>query len=56
MVMLLDTSVWIEFFQGIEKSKRVEDILRTEENFKLRFTLFMQLCKVETYFEVSLTI
>jgi predicted nucleic acid-binding protein len=33
MVMLLDTSVWIEFFQGAEKSKRVEDILKTEENF-----------------------
>jgi predicted nucleic acid-binding protein len=31
--MLLDTSVWIEFFQGAEKSKRVEDILKTEENF-----------------------
>jgi len=39
MVMLLDTSVWIEFFQGTEKSKKVEDILKTEENFTSIVTL-----------------
>ncbi|MBI4009760.1 MAG: PIN domain-containing protein [Candidatus Aenigmarchaeota archaeon] len=33
MVMLLDTSAWIEFFQGTEKSKKVENVLKTEENF-----------------------
>ena len=33
MIMLLDTSAWIEFFQGTEKSKKVENILKTEENF-----------------------
>ena len=33
MVMLLDTSAWIEFFQGTEKGKKVGNILRTEENF-----------------------
>jgi len=37
--MLLDTSVWIEFFQGTEKSKKVEDILKTEENFTSIVTL-----------------
>jgi len=31
--MLLDTSAWIEFFQGTEKSKKVENALKTEENF-----------------------
>jgi predicted nucleic acid-binding protein len=29
--MLLDTSVWIEFFQGTEKSKKVEDILKLKK-------------------------
>lgn len=33
MVMLFDTSAWIEFFQGTEKSKKVENMLKTEENF-----------------------
>ena len=31
--MLFDTSAWIEFFQGTEKSKKVENALKTEENF-----------------------
>ncbi len=33
MVMLFDTSAWIEFFQGTEKGKGVGNILNTEENF-----------------------
>lgn len=39
MVMLFDTSAWIEFFQGTEKSKKIENILRTEENFTSIVTL-----------------
>ena len=31
--MLFDTSAWIEFFQGTEKGKRVEEILKSDENF-----------------------
>ena len=31
--MLLDTSAWVEFFQGTERSKKVESVLKTEENF-----------------------
>ena len=31
--MLFDTSAWIEFFQGTERSKKVENILKIEENF-----------------------
>ena len=36
--MLFDTSAWIEFFQGTEKSKIVENILKTEENFTSEIT------------------
>ncbi len=31
--MLLDTSAWIEFFQGTEKGKHVEEIIKNEDNF-----------------------
>ena len=31
--MLFDTSAWIEFFQGTEKGKHVEDVLKSDENF-----------------------
>ena len=31
--MLFDTSAWVEFFQGTENSKRVENVLKSEENF-----------------------
>jgi predicted nucleic acid-binding protein len=31
--MLFDTSAWIEFFQGTERSKKVQESLRIEENF-----------------------
>lgn len=30
--MLLDSSAWIEFFKGTEKSKRVEEVLKSEDN------------------------
>jgi predicted nucleic acid-binding protein len=33
LLMLLDASAWVEFFQGTEKSKKVESVLKTEENF-----------------------
>ncbi len=33
MVVLLDTSAWIEFFQGTEKSRKVETALKSEEVF-----------------------
>lgn len=36
--MLFDTSAWIEFFQGAEKSKIVENILKTEDNFTSEIT------------------
>lgn len=31
--MLLDTSAWIEFFQGTEKGKKVREFFGKEENF-----------------------
>ena len=31
--MLFDTSAWIEFFQGTEKGKKVEEFLKSEKNF-----------------------
>ncbi len=31
--MLFDTSAWIEFFQGTEKGKKVQEFLKNEENF-----------------------
>lgn len=31
--MLLDTSAWIEFFQGTEKGKKVREFLKSGENF-----------------------
>jgi predicted nucleic acid-binding protein len=31
--MLLDSSAWVEFFQGAEKWETVGNILKTEENF-----------------------
>ncbi|MBS3054923.1 MAG: PIN domain-containing protein [Candidatus Aenigmarchaeota archaeon] len=31
--MLFDTSAWLELFQESEKSKKIEDILKKEENF-----------------------
>lgn len=37
--MLFDTSAWIEFFQGTEKGKTVEEILKREENFTSIVTL-----------------
>ena len=37
--MLLDTSAWIEFFQGTELGNRVSEILQNEENFTSIITL-----------------
>ena len=37
--MLFDTSSWIELFQGTDKSGKVENILKTEENFTSIVTL-----------------
>ena len=37
--MLLDTSAWIEFFQGTERGKKVSEILQHEENFTSIITL-----------------
>ncbi len=60
MVMLLDTSAWIEFFQGTEKGKKIEDILRNEENFTsiVTFPEIVNWClknniqdKIKTYIE-----
>lgn len=31
--MLFDTSAWIEFFQGTERGKKVQESLKIEENF-----------------------
>ncbi len=31
--MLFDTSAWIEFFQGTERGKKVQEPLKNEENF-----------------------
>jgi predicted nucleic acid-binding protein len=31
--MLFDTSGWIEFFQGTERGKKVQEPLKNEENF-----------------------
>jgi predicted nucleic acid-binding protein len=31
--MLFDTSAWIEFFQGTEKGKIIETLLKKENNF-----------------------
>jgi len=36
--MLMDSSAWIEFFQGTDKSKVIENILKTEENFTSEIT------------------
>ena len=32
-MMLFDTSAWIEFFQGTENGKKVEDLLKREKHF-----------------------
>lgn len=37
--MLLDSSAWIEFFKGTEKSKRVEQALKSEENYTCIVTI-----------------
>ncbi len=37
--MLFDTSSWVEFFQGTEKSETVKNILEKEENFTSIVTL-----------------
>ncbi len=31
--MLFDTSAWIEFFQGTERGKKLQEYLKGEENF-----------------------
>lgn len=58
--MLFDTSAWIELFQGNEKSKIVENILRTEETFTsiVTFAEIMHWClknnspdKIHSYIE-----
>ncbi len=36
--MLFDTSVWIEFFQGTERGKKVRNYLKAEENFTSMIT------------------
>ena len=36
--MLLDTSAWIELFQGTEKTSAVKNILETEDNFTSAIT------------------
>ena len=36
--MLFDSSAWIEFFQGTENSKIIENILQSEDNFKSEVT------------------
>lgn len=37
--MLFDTSAWIELFSGTEKGKKVEEVLKKEENFTSITTL-----------------
>ena len=58
--MLFDTSVWIEFFQGTDKGKKVEKILVREENFTsiVTFAEVINWCfknnkedKIEAYIE-----
>lgn len=39
MVVLLDTSAWIEFFQGTEKGRHIENALKSEETFTSIVTL-----------------
>ncbi len=39
MVMLFDSSAWIEFFSGTESSKRVEEVLKSEENYTCIVTI-----------------
>ena len=37
--MLLDSSAWIEFLEGTEKSKKVVDVLKSEENYTCIVTI-----------------
>lgn len=37
--MLFDSSAWIEFFEGTEISKRVEEVLKSEENYTCIVTI-----------------
>jgi len=38
MVVLFDTSAWIEFFDGTDKSRLVEDTIKTKEIFTTEIT------------------
>ena len=38
MVVLFDTSAWIEFFDGTDKSKLVEETIKTKEIFTSEIT------------------
>ena len=38
MVILFDTSAWIEFFEGTDKSKAVEEIIKNVENYTSEIT------------------
>ena len=37
--MLFDSSAWIEFFKETEKAKRVEEVLKSEENYTCIVTI-----------------